>query len=367
MKRLRIKVVTERRYVQALPTYSSYDAIGNNVRLIDYLLRKNGYLSRIAAFSGDAYDENTLPMFSLDEFIDPQNDVLIYHMSIGNNLNDKIASLKAFRKIMIFHNITPPSYLYFDDIRVVELCSMGETQLQNMGKSFDLTIAVSEFNAATLRELGYENIAVVPLLTDLSFYDNISPDIGILCRYFDGKANILFVGRGTPNKCQHDIVMAYAAFRKHCPDSRLLLVGEWFENYRKRVERIIRDLGLEGHVQILGSVTDSELKALYLSSHLFLCMSEHEGFCVPLLESMRFGVPALAFAAAAVPETLGDSGVLFFEKDYEAVAQIMANLVCDSDLRNKVIEAQKKRLKDFDITLLEKVFLNVCGIDSNAC
>ncbi|GHV55528.1 hypothetical protein FACS1894216_18120 [Synergistales bacterium] len=352
-------MLSERRFIQALPSYSKHDAIGGNVRIIDAMLRKEGHISHIAASEGNACDENTLKILSLEELIDPTRDVLIYHMAIGSNNNYVVARLKAFRKIMIFHNITPPSYFRFDEAGLAELCREGEEQLREMSGDFDLAIAVSEFNASALRARGYKNVVTVPLLVDLSFYESVQPDAATLDRYNDGKANILFVGRGAPHKCQHDIVAAYAAFREHCPNSRLILVGGWIERYRARVERIIKDMGLSEHVEIPGVVSDSELKAVYASARLFLCMSEHEGFCVPLIESMYFGVPIMAFAAAAVPETLGDSGVLFFEKDFKAIGGMMGTLTRNSALREKVIKAQSARLRDFDIDKIKQTLLEI--------
>ncbi|GHV44103.1 hypothetical protein FACS1894204_00660 [Synergistales bacterium] len=352
-------MTSEHRYIQILLDYNKYDAIGNNARIIDAMLRKEGYISYISSVGGNACDGNTLRLLSLDKFIDPARDILIYHMSIGSNVNDKIAELKALRKIMIFHNITPPEFFCLYDDNIAELCRMGKKQLRNMSEDFDLAIADSEFNASALRDYGYKNVIVVPLLVDLSFYENIQPDKVTFNCYNDGKKNIIFVGRGVPNKCQHDIVSTYAAFSKRYPDSRLLLVGGWLEGYRVFVEQIIQDMGLQEHVKILGGVSDAELKAIYASAHMFLCMSEHEGFCVPLLESMYFGVPIVAFAASAVPETLGDSGLLFYEKNFDAVAEMMSSVIEDEKLRETIIASQTERLKDFDIEKLKKTLFRL--------
>ncbi|GHV56043.1 glycosyl transferase [Synergistales bacterium] len=349
----------ERRFIQVVMSYSKYDAIGNNVRIIDAMLREKGCISYISAPDGDACDKKTLPLRSLHKFIDPKRDILIYHMAIGSDNNYVVARLKAFRKIMIFHNITPSSYLCFDDDASAALCRQGEEQLREMSGDFGLAVAVSEFNASALRACGYKNVVTVPLLVDLSFYESVQSDAAALNRYNDGKTNILFVGRGAPHKCQHDIVTAYDYFSEYCPDSRLMLVGGWNSIYRGRVERIIDDMGLRERVQILGPVSDSELKAVYSSAHMFLCMSEHEGFCVPLLESMYFGVPIMAFAAAAVPETLGGGGVLFFEKNYKAIGAMMAALVRDDVFGEMVIEAQRARLRDFDIDKIKQALLEI--------
>jgi glycosyltransferase involved in cell wall biosynthesis len=357
----------KRRYIQVLPSFSKYDAIGNNVRYIDNLLREKRCVSYVSAIDGNACDSLTLPLASLKGFIDTQNDIIIFHMAIGNEKTSFIANLKAYRKIMIFHNITPPSYFYPDNVRAAELCALGEKQLREIRSCFDISIADSDFNAKVLKKCGYSEVFTVPLPIGITYYDSVCPDVGFLCKYYDNKPNILFVGRGTPNKCQHDVVMAFVAFRRYFPASRLLLAGGWYEGgtYRNVVEQIIRETGLSEDVELLSSVTDAELKALYLSSHLFLCMSEHEGFCVPLLEAMYFGVPILAFAAAAVPETLGGSGVLFYEKDYEAVAQVMVELVTNSSVREKVISSQKSRVLDFEFSKFSEILLSYLGVMRN--
>jgi len=165
-------------------------------------------------------------------------------------------------------------------------------------------------------------------------------------RYDDGLVNILFVGRGAPNKRIEDLLAAFHYFQKYVePNSRLLHVGSYagLESYQALLLTRIRDLQLT-NVELPGLLPQAELNACYRSAHLFLSMSEHEGFCAPLMESLALDVPVLAYAAAAVPETLAGVGVLFREKRFDLVAEMMGRLTRDQRLRAAVLRGQRERL-----------------------
>jgi glycosyltransferase involved in cell wall biosynthesis len=161
-----------------------------------------------------------------------------------------------------------------------------------------------------------------------------------------GIVNWLTVGRVAPNKAIEDVIRLFYIYCQHInPQSKLYIVGSrYVRSYDAALDALVADLGLGGDVVFAGRVSDAELAAYYQAADLYVVASYHEGFCVPLIESMHYGVPVLARKAAAVPETLGESGVLFTELGYEQVAEMAHLLVADEALRRQVIRKQAERL-----------------------
>jgi glycosyltransferase involved in cell wall biosynthesis len=190
----------------------------------------------------------------------------------------------------------------------------------------------------------------MPLLLDFSALRQ-RPDPAVLRGLKDGKINILFVGRGVPNKRIEDLLCALYYFQKTVePNARLIHVGSYtgVERYQALVQALARRLGIQNSVMFAGTVGQAQLNAYYALSHLFLCMSEHEGFCIPLMESMAHNLPVLAYGAAAVPETLDGAGVLFMEKRWDYLTEMMSRLIKDTNLRAKIIARQEERLRRYE-------------------
>jgi glycosyltransferase involved in cell wall biosynthesis len=152
-----------------------------------------------------------------------------------------------------------------------------------------------------------------------------------------------------PNKCQHDLLEAFKEYLSFDARARLILVGGWPDGhpYAVHVRNLAHRLGIASHVLFARDCTDAQLMACYRTAHLFWSMSEHEGFCVPLIEAMWFDVPVLAYRSSAVPETLAGAGLMFTEKKWLALAALAHLMVEDVDLRSKVILAQRTRRLDF--------------------
>ena len=199
--------------------------------------------------------------------------------------------------------------------------------------------------------MGYTNVHVIPLSINLSALD-LAPDREMLERLHDGRTNILFVGRCVPNKRIDDLIRAFCCYREAVdPRSRLVLAGstEGQSIYLRIVRAVARDLGVSDDVVTTGGITNAELAACYRSADLFLCMSEHEGFCAPLIESMHFDVPILAYAAGAVPETLDGAGVLFFTRRLPEIAEMMGKMTREESFREAVLRGQRERLTRFHV------------------
>ncbi|MBU4198946.1 MAG: glycosyltransferase [Verrucomicrobia bacterium] len=345
---------------QLVAGFASGDAISNEARVLRALFRSWGYESEIFSeprcispvLRQDAHDIAQLAAAARTD------DLALLHLSIGSVVNDLFAALPC-RRTMIYHNMTPATYFQGINESISRDLVQGRKQARALAGAASVVMADSHYNADELAALGYGAVQVLPLLLDFSRI-RARPDRGILRTFNDGKANILFVGRCVPNKRIEDILSAFHYFQKCVePDSRLILVGSHagLEKYHMLLKAMAHDLGLR-NVQFTGSVSQEVLSACYEAADLFLCMSEHEGFCIPLIESMTYDVPILAYAAAAVPETLGGAGVLFQEKRWDLISEMMGHLHRNPDLRKAVLVKQRQRLAGYESLNLEDELRN---------
>ena len=271
-------------------------------------------------------------------------DVVLLHLSIGSLANDVFRDLPG-KKALLYHNITPPDYYQLVQPSTAADLARGRKQAAGLAGVATVNLADSAFNASELSTWGYPPAAVFPLMLDFEKLGG-TPDRAVLRQFGDGKVNILFVGRCAPNKKIEDVMSAFAYFQKGVePHSRLILAGSFAgtERYHRLLVTMARDLKLE-NVVFTGSIPQAQLNACYRSAQVFLCMSEHEGFCIPLVESLVHRVPVLAYAACAVPETLGGAGVLVHEKQFEAIAEMMGRLSREPALRAALLAGQDKRV-----------------------
>ena len=287
--------------------------------------------------------------------IPPEGSIVIYHFSIGSDLTERFLSLPpGVTRAVSYHNITPARYVRSLRPRMAEVLGEGRKQLRLLASQTDLAMGDSSYNCAEIREAGCERTARVPLLwkrPDIT----PPPDPAILSTYGDGAVNWIFVGRVAPNKKLEDVIKAFFYYRKEVhPHARLFLVGSFagMERYVSSLRALTVQLDLPG-VIFTGHVTAAQLVAYYRLAHVFVCMSEHEGFCLPLLEAMSFDVPVLAFDAAAVPETVDTGGVVFSAKDYVMVAETADLLVTEGPVRERLIAAGRDRLRAFDAGAVE--------------
>jgi glycosyltransferase involved in cell wall biosynthesis len=271
-------------------------------------------------------------------------DIALLHLSIGSPVNDVFAGLPC-RKAILYHNITPPRYFRLVQPKTAYDLATGFQQVKSLRCAAAVTMADSRFNAGELEEMGYRDVKVLPLIAGPEGLDGPA-DRWVRRELSDGRANILFVGRCAPNKKIEDALTAFFYFQKHVePHSRFIHVGGYHgtERYYSLLISLARDLQLK-NVLFAGAVTQADLNAYYQCARLFLCMSEHEGFCMPLIEGMARDVPVMAFAAGAVPETMDGAGCLFREKRFPEIAEMMGHLVRDTPLRSAVIAGQRERL-----------------------
>lgn len=347
-----------RRVIQLLPTIAYGDAVSNDALAMSDVLSEMGYENEI--YAKNIGSRVARKASQVKELKTCGNEVLIYHMSTGSRLSQMVNNLPNKTKIMVYHNITPAKYFRGYSSIAYDLCFNGREQLKMLNKTFDMSLADSNYNKDELNSIGYNNTYELPIILKFSDY-NIEPDRNLIEKYNnDGYVNILFIGRVAPNKKQEDLIKSFYIYKKYInPRSRLFLIGSHsgMERYVQALNKLIEELELYD-VYIPGHTSFKEILAYYKLASVFLCMSEHEGFCVPLIESMLFKVPIIAYKAAAVPETLANSGILVSEKKYEIVAELIDLIVTDKVLREKVIASQTERLKAFNENKVKEQFKN---------
>ena len=341
---------------QALATLGYGDAIGHEVIGIQRLLRAAGYSSEIFVETADPRLEDlTLDYRDMVGAVSP-DDILIHHFSIGSRASRTAYALPG-HMALVYHNITPPEYFVGVHKELVKLCFRGRRELTAYVDRCELALGDSEYNRRELESLGFVNTAVLPVVPGFAHLDE--PDHGAVGNFDDETTNVLFVGRVIPNKKFEDVIRAFHVYRtRHNIRSRLLLVGSYsgFERYHASLQGLIAGLGTPD-VHFLGQVRNEELSALYDIADLFLCASEHEGFCVPLIEAFYKRVPVLAYAATAVPATMDGGGVLYDSKDPEHIARLMEAILDVPQIADAILTSQDAALerllaKDFDATLL---------------
>ena len=285
-----------------------------------------------------------------------RDDVLIYHKSTGSDLDMLLDSYKC-RKMMIYHNITPPEFLSPYNSEAAALTAYGYEGLSHLRHKIEYCLADSAYNKSELLKYGFTcPIDVRPILIPFNDYEK-APDSEMVSRFSDGKTNILFVGRIAPNKRQEDLIRAFYFYKQLYPESRLILAGSdrGFENYSARLKAYTKALGLED-VVFTGHISFAELLACYRTADVFLCMSAHEGFCVPLAEAMYFDIPIIALDTSAVAGTLGGSGFLINDRDPLFVSKVIDRVVSDDELKKQLIAGQRERLEYFAYSSISTLF-----------
>jgi L-malate glycosyltransferase len=345
---------------QVLATLGYGDAIGHEVLGIQRVLRAAGYDSDIFVETADPRLESlTRDYRELTAASHPDN-LLLHHFSIGSKAS-RIAFALPDRMALLYHNITPPEYFVGVHDLLVELCFLGRRELAAYVGRCELAIGDSEFNRAELEAIGFPATGVLPVVPDFTHLD-LPPDPFVARDFDDEWVNVLFVGRVIPNKRIEELVRVFHAYKTlFNPKSRLLVVGAQggFEKYVAMLTGFLGGLGTTD-VYFTGHVTDAELVAYYDVADVFLCASAHEGFCVPLIEAFHMQVPAVAYAATAVPATMDGAGVLYDDRDPIHVAAILDAIASDRTLSERIVAGQDAALerlrgKDFGGTLLRFV------------
>jgi len=331
---------------QLLAGFARNDAISNYARRLRRIFEGWGYRSRI--FVDSPYLEPALRNEASSFAEQPEGEqILIYHFSIGSAATDYYLAAPG-RRVIIYHNITPPEFFYPFAPDVAARLAAGKEQLAQLAGGTELALADSEYNRRELEAAGFRTSSVLPLALDTAGLE-VKPARKARQRMGKRRDHLLFVGRIAPNKKFEDLWRVFQYYTGHCrPGAKLFLVGKFkpTDSYFCFLRSLMAGPAFK-NVFFAGQAHQSEMIAYYRRAGVFLSMSEHEGFGLPLLEAMYLGVPVLAYAAAAVPETMGGAGVLFTEKDYPAVAEMAALLVEDHSFRRAILDGQRRRIEKF--------------------
>jgi glycosyltransferase involved in cell wall biosynthesis len=330
---------------QLVPAFHRGDAIGDEATELKGFLRSRGYESEIYCLTRDRGLEGEARLFG--EFPKPSaSDITLLHFALPSPLTQGLAALPS-KKAIIYHNITPSVFFERLNPEMARISRIGRRELRWLQPSVDLALADSEFNRLELAALGYRNTHTFPLFVDFAKYERpVSRFMFDFLR--DNRVNILFVGRVAPNKRIENLIKTVFYFKKYIsPLVRLIVVGKTntFPSYYESVSRMADEFHLKPEeVRFLGHIPDEEMYAVYKASDVFLSLSEHEGFCLPLVESMIFDLPVVALASTAVPYTLGESGVLVRAFRPDRVAELVDIVARDTALREKLRAAGRREL-----------------------
>jgi L-malate glycosyltransferase len=264
----------------------------------------------------------------------------MYHLSIGSRLAADFATLHA-RRIVLYQNVTPAASVASDGSTLAYHLTWGRADLSRLAPIADLCVAPSSFSAAELIAAGARRVARVGLPVDLR---RLKPRPAAAAT-----TTLLFVGRFLPHKRHDALLRVLAALHGSGDrDARLVLVGNVdTPAYVRALEEFADHLGVRDRLQLVTrKLSDRELADVYAGASMFLCASDHEGFCLPVVEAMAFSLPVLAFAAGAVPETVGDGGLVLVDRDPLLWASLIARLTSDSAARNQLIAAGHRRVAE---------------------
>ncbi len=336
---------------QYSPSCAPGDGVTNGMLFTRRLLRELGFESEI--YSDYIPEPLAAEVIPLGQLKPQEGDLLFMHHSLGQ---DNVAWLEnlTIPKVMVYHNITPV-HLLPEEGEVRRLSVLGRQQLVQWAPDYIGAIGDSEYNSMELREANYCNVTTIPLLVDADMIRHAPWDPASVAGLRDA-INLLFVGRVCENKRQLDLLDVLAELL-HFADQpvRLILAGGISSYaYQERISARIRELGLEGNVLIAGKVSNETLFGLYRIADAFVCMSEHEGFGMPLIESMLFDVPVVARGLSSIPYTMGEGGLILKSGDPREAATVLHTLLSEPGLRRRVIAGQRRNVQRFDTDYLRR-------------
>lgn len=333
---------------QWVPAAHHGDAIGDSARRMRALLRRLGHESEIYALTID--DDLVGDVCPFSDAAASSGHLTLFHYALPSPMTDAFGKLKGGR-VLQYHNVTPATFFAPFDPVLFRLASLARAELKALVGRVDLALGVSEYNRQELESLGFSPSGVLPLAVDTGRLTG-APARPAIDRMLDDEfVNFLFVGRIAPNKKIEDHIRLAEHYKRYVDAFyRFIFVGRYdvVPRYYAMVRALMTDYRLLHERFIFtGPVSNEELAAYYKHAAVYISLSEHEGFCAPLLEAMAADVPVLAYSAAAVPETLGGAGVQFAPKDLEYAAELTGVLAFDDDVRRSVLAGQRRRLRDF--------------------
>jgi L-malate glycosyltransferase len=339
---------------QWVPAAHRGDAIGDSARTVRDMLRAQGHTSDLFALTID--EELRGDVLPFADAAAERGDMTIFHFALPSPMTEAFARLRGAR-VLQYHNITPAHFFAPYAPGLFRLAALGRRELQSLAGRVDLALGDSEFNRRELEDLGFTRSGVFPIAVDTARITGAPRRPALEQILGDGLINILFVGRIAPNKRIEDHIRLAEVYKRYVDSYyRFVFVGRYdgVPSYYAQVRALVAEFKmLPDRFWFTGPVPNEDLGAFYRWADAYVSLSEHEGFCVPLVEAMAADVPILAYAAGAVPETLGGAGLLFAPKDLEVAAEMLGLLVYDRPLRQRVVAGQRRRLADFSPARIE--------------
>ena len=333
---------------QWVPAAHRGDAIGDSARTVRDMLRRMGHESDIFALTIDDDMRGEARPFGDPDAV--RGDATIFHFALPSPMTEAFARLTGAR-LLQYHNITPAAFFAPYDAGLFRLAALGRRELAALAGRVDLALGDSDFNRRELESLGFERTDVMPIAVDTARIADAPRRPALEHILGDGLINILFVGRLVPNKRIEDHIKLAEMYKRNVDAYyRFIFVGrqDAVPRYYAQIRALVDEYEmLPDRFWFTGPVPDVDLAAFYRWADAYVSLSEHEGFCVPLVEAMAADVPILAYGAGAVPETLGGAGVMFAPKDLEVAAELLGSVVYDGHVRSGILDGQRRRLLDF--------------------
>ncbi|HEX4175505.1 MAG TPA: glycosyltransferase [Acidimicrobiales bacterium] len=332
---------------QFVPMLHRDDAVGRHTLRLRDVMAARGIESRIYVEMVDPDTEAETSVFPRYADEAQRGDVLLYQFATASAMAPWLAERRE-TLVVNYHNVTPPEYYAAWNNPMARHQLRALHDRAHLAPRTSLGIAVSAFNEAELRTAGYVRTAVVPPAAVAPTSGAAAPSA--VARSSSG-ARWICVGRVAPNKGIELALMALLVSRAHHdPDATLQVVGRpVVPAYSRALERFADELGIRDAVTFRGGISDGDLVAAMDASDVLIMASRHEGFGVPVIEAMTMGLPVVANREGALPEIVGDAGLLVDAADPYALADAAARAASDRELRRSLSEAGSRRVKELDL------------------
>jgi glycosyltransferase involved in cell wall biosynthesis len=344
-----------------VPVLHRGDAVGRHTLRLREASRARGFRSEIFVdtVDDDTVDE-TVAVLAYPETAQP-GDVVVYQFATASAMAPWLAG-RSETLVVNYHNVTPPELMapWDNHLALGQLRAQGDLRL--LAPRTTLAVADSAYNEAHLSATGFGATAVISPSAALDADVTARTGSGrTTAGATDGGARWLAVGRVSPNKGLESTVAALAVARAHSdPRATLRIIGRpATDSYVAALHRYVAELGLGGAVRFAGHASDATVGLAYAEADVLVVTSEHEGFCVPVVEAMAAGVPVVAFDRGAVPEVLGGAGELVSHKDPYALAASISALLADAPRREATVAAGRTRLAELDLAAAADRFVSL--------
>lgn len=350
------------RLIQIAHALTLHDGASKFVQKLDGMFQKLGYDTEIFAHKLDERIQND-HIQTMDKFDGTAEDIVIYHMTTGTSFNKWVANY-PHRIVLYYHNITPAKFFFGNAWGSWLKCIQGRRQLKSIVKNTFYAWGASEYSCEELRALGIREAKPLAAIVETEKFLERPVVQAIYDKYHDGRLNLLIVGRGVPHKKQDEAIEIVRYYKEHIDAKvRLIIVGNMKPSFAKKLHRMVEQYKMQNDVVFAGSVSNDELCTWYRVADALLCLSEHEGFCVPLVEAMVFDKPVFAYAAAAVPETVGKAGIILQDKTPSQVAQVIHDTLASQDILAQLVAGRKDRLETLSYeTIFQQVKQDIAHV-----